>query len=203
MVEDDRTDKTDNAEVIKSLTEGSTLDSGESKSDNSKDRDKKSSKHSHKDKDKERDRDRKSNKDKEHRIHRSSSKDKERYEVKFLLSLDKKTNYISLNHISFMLVETGTGVGRGQEVEIAVQGTVTTRRGRGQGIGTGTGSHRTRVQDIKKTSYRPLKSWIRNPRRSSNSWSITKSFHPLKIVSGSTFLKKTSCQVNAAFFYET
>ncbi|XP_018574106.1 death-inducer obliterator 1-like isoform X2 [Anoplophora glabripennis] len=78
VVEDDRTDKTDNAEVIKSLTEGSTLDTGEAKRDNSKERDKKSSKHSHKDKDRDRDRDRKSSKDKEHRSHRSSSKDKER-----------------------------------------------------------------------------------------------------------------------------
>ncbi|KAJ8913501.1 hypothetical protein NQ315_017051 [Exocentrus adspersus] len=80
VVEDDRTDKTDNAEVIKSLTEGSPLELDESKKDGSKDREKKSSKHSHKDKDrdKERGRDKKSSKDKEHHSHRSSSKDKDR-----------------------------------------------------------------------------------------------------------------------------
>lgn len=93
VVEDDRTDKTDNAEVIKSLTEGSTLDTGESKRDGSKDRDKKSSKHGHKDKD----RDRKSSKDKEHRSHRSSSKDKERY---FLFNFTiKSTNFSRSYHI--------------------------------------------------------------------------------------------------------
>ncbi|CAG9824961.1 unnamed protein product [Phaedon cochleariae] len=71
VVEDDRVDKIDNAEMIKSLTEGSALDSGESKSDGTKDK-KGSSKHGgHKDRDKK-------NKDKEHRSHRSSSKDKER-----------------------------------------------------------------------------------------------------------------------------
>ncbi|KAJ8975229.1 hypothetical protein NQ317_014658 [Molorchus minor] len=81
VVEDDRTDKVDNTEVIKSLTEGSTLDTVETKGDGSKESDKKgSSKHSHKDKDrdKSRDKDKKSNKDKDHRSHRSSSKDRDR-----------------------------------------------------------------------------------------------------------------------------
>ncbi|XP_074031171.1 uncharacterized protein isoform X2 [Leptinotarsa decemlineata] len=70
VVEDDRVDKIDNTEVIKSLTEGAPLDSGELKKDLSKDNEKKSGT-----KNKERDRDRKSGKDKEHRLHRSSSKD--------------------------------------------------------------------------------------------------------------------------------
>lgn len=75
VVEDDHGNKVDNTEVIKSLTEGSALDSGETKRDNSKERDKKnSSKHNHKDKD--RDRERKSSKEKDHRSHRSSSRDR-------------------------------------------------------------------------------------------------------------------------------
>lgn len=69
VVEDDRGDKVDNTEVIKSLTEGSTLEGDEVRSD-SKEKDKKaSSKHSHKD----RDRDRKS---KDYRSHRSSSRER-------------------------------------------------------------------------------------------------------------------------------
>lgn len=76
VLEDDRGDKVDNTEVIKSLTEGSTLDDG--KSDSSKDKDKKSSKHSHKDK--ERDRDRKS------RDYRHRSLSRERLSFVFFLS---------------------------------------------------------------------------------------------------------------------
>lgn len=70
MVEDDRGDKVDNTEVIKSLTEGSTLDGDESRNDHSKEKDKKSnSKHGHKD----RDRDRKL---RDYRSHRSSSRER-------------------------------------------------------------------------------------------------------------------------------
>ncbi|KAG5896281.1 hypothetical protein JTB14_033575 [Gonioctena quinquepunctata] len=73
VVEDDRVDKTDNTEVIKTLTEGAPLDSGEVKKDSFKDGDKKgSSKHSHKEKDKERER---KNSREGDRTHRSSSKD--------------------------------------------------------------------------------------------------------------------------------
>lgn len=69
MVEDDRGDKVDNTEVIKSLTEGSTLEGEDGK--DSKEKDKKgSSKH------RDRDRDRKS---KDYRSHRSSSR--ERYNI--------------------------------------------------------------------------------------------------------------------------
>lgn len=68
VVEEDRNDKVDNTEVIKSLTEGSSLDDGKT---DLKDKDKKSSKHSHKDK--ERDRDRKS---RDYRSHRSSSRER-------------------------------------------------------------------------------------------------------------------------------
>ncbi|CAG9854881.1 unnamed protein product [Phyllotreta striolata] len=72
VVEDAITSKMDNMEVIKSLTEGSALDTGDSRRDNSKERDKKSSKHGHKDRDK------KNNKDKDHRSHRSSSKERDK-----------------------------------------------------------------------------------------------------------------------------
>ncbi|XP_050497701.1 death-inducer obliterator 1 isoform X2 [Diabrotica virgifera virgifera] len=72
VVEDDTGNKVDNTEMIKSLTEGSTLDSGESNRDTSKERDKKSTKHSH------RDRDRNRSKDKEYRSHRSSSRDRDK-----------------------------------------------------------------------------------------------------------------------------
>lgn len=66
-MEDDRVDKSDNTEVIKSLTEGSTLEGEEGRGD-SKEREKKgSSKH------KDRDRDRKS---KDYRGHRSSSRER-------------------------------------------------------------------------------------------------------------------------------
>ncbi|XP_076253902.1 protein partner of snf isoform X1 [Rhynchophorus ferrugineus] len=74
--------KNDNTEIIKSLTEGSTLNIGEEeKRQNSKDRDKDkekrgSSKHSHKDKN--RDKARRSSKDRKDRSRRSSSRDKER-----------------------------------------------------------------------------------------------------------------------------
>nr|CAI5865175.1 unnamed protein product [Callosobruchus analis] len=75
VVEDDRVDKVDNTEVIKSLTEGSTLEAVEAKSEKDKDK-KSSSKHSHKDKDRDKSRDKKSSKD--HRGRRSSSRDRNR-----------------------------------------------------------------------------------------------------------------------------
>ncbi|CAH1977659.1 unnamed protein product [Acanthoscelides obtectus] len=71
IVEDDRVDKVDNTEVIKSLTEGSTLETVETKSEKDK---KSSSKHSHKDKDRDRTKDKKSS----HRSRRSSSRDRSR-----------------------------------------------------------------------------------------------------------------------------
>nr|CAH7749396.1 unnamed protein product [Callosobruchus chinensis] len=73
VVEDDRVDKVDNTEMIKSLTEGSTLETIETKSEKDKDK-KSSSKHSHKDRDKSRDK--KSSKD--HRGRRSSSRERTR-----------------------------------------------------------------------------------------------------------------------------
>lgn len=67
VVEDDRGDKVDNTEVIKSLTEGSTLEGEDGRID-PKEKDKKaSSKH------RDRDRDRKS---KDYRSHRSSSRER-------------------------------------------------------------------------------------------------------------------------------
>ncbi|XP_057670798.1 uncharacterized protein LOC130902588 isoform X2 [Diorhabda carinulata] len=73
VVEDDIGNKVDNTEMIKSLTEGSALDSGDSKGENSKERDKKgSSKHGH------RDRERKIGRDKDYGGHRISSRDRDR-----------------------------------------------------------------------------------------------------------------------------
>lgn len=88
MLEDDRGDKVDNTEVIKSLTEGSTLDGDDGRSDSSRDRDKKgSSKHSHKDKEKGRER-------RSTRSYRSSSR--ERYDGYYCWhNYDK---FIEFNH---------------------------------------------------------------------------------------------------------
>lgn len=80
VLEDDRTDKIDNAEVIKSLTEGgSTLTTVEAKDDASKAKDKKhSTKHKEKDRSRDRSKNRRSTKEKSHRSHRSSSRDRGR-----------------------------------------------------------------------------------------------------------------------------
>ncbi|XP_030765439.1 death-inducer obliterator 1 isoform X2 [Sitophilus oryzae] len=88
VLEDNRPgNKIDNTEIIKSLTEGSTLHVGEddkkhSSKEKDKDRDKRgSAKHAHKDKNREKDRHsskERKDRDKEHRSRRSSSRDKDR-----------------------------------------------------------------------------------------------------------------------------
>ncbi|XP_060518841.1 uncharacterized protein LOC132697387 isoform X2 [Cylas formicarius] len=77
ILEDNRPGaKVDNAEIIKSLTEGSPLDGGDKDRDNAKDkdRDRKSSKHGRKDKSRDRGKDRKES----HRSRRSSSRERDR-----------------------------------------------------------------------------------------------------------------------------
>ncbi|CAH0557349.1 unnamed protein product [Brassicogethes aeneus] len=86
VLEDDRrTDKVDNIEAIKSLTEGSTLSAGEAKQEKDKDTDKKSAKHSHKDKEREREK-----KLRDHHKKRSSSRDRSRKRSKSRDRKDKK-----------------------------------------------------------------------------------------------------------------